>query len=295
MKKILLILMTIILISAAVVCKVIVNEETENTDPSSQPTVNNTTGKDPEKDKTMSLVVTGNSLLGAYKDGKWVNSKESESLITGKEKFAFFAISKPLGSGINAKMESFEGGNAIKIERDFNVTANNDSFYKYFIREIGISGGWNALPRVPEALSKDNVACQDSVKAVLAKKGIENSKIDIKRITRIDFDGDGNKEEVITATDYNLEAPGKAIGSYSVVIIRKFAGGSIENIIVKEQNVKEKPEYEYVFDCPLILDIDKDGVMELIIESRYGACSKIEFCKVIKGNIEVIYTTQFGA
>jgi hypothetical protein len=300
MKKFLYLLIIITFIMGTISCKTTINEDNEEKkieEISYEFMHSNVGDKVNKPDESLCIFVTNNILLGTYKDGQWINSKQSEELVKGSEKFTFYSLSKAIGSGVNAKIEKFEGGSALDIERDFNSSRSRDNFFSYFICDIGMSGVWNALPRQAKSHNTNTGYFIDVVKDILGEKGLPESKIDIKRLIGVDLEGDGTEEVVISATDYELKAltPHTDIGSYSVIILRKIINGSVKNIIIKEQYSKEKPEYKYVFDCPLILDVDNDGEMELVIESRFGAWSIIEFYKVVDNKVNLIYRTYFGA
>jgi hypothetical protein len=135
---------------------------------------------------------------------------------------------------------------------------------------------------------------------ILEENGLKDSKVDIKKVIRVDLDGDKIDEVFIVATDWdldawNISAHNSGRGSYSLIVLRKIIDSKVVNIPIKSQFSKNNPEYEYVYDVPFVLDIDNDGVMEFVTEGRVGAWSKVDFCKVDRSYIKEIYSTAFGA
>ena len=251
-----------------------------------------------QNQSSKSFFVTGNTLLAGSQDGKWISAKDSEKHITGKETFVFYSFDKKLGIGENARIERYENGTAINIKRNYTMSFSEEKFFGLYINELGLSGYWNALPRIPRIQTGNLKVYEDVIKGILQDKSLPQSRIEIKRVIRVDIEGDGTEEVLITATDWNLDSwlsSGEGKGSYSIVVLRKIINGKVKTIILRGQFAKDKPEYEYVFYTPLILDLNNDGKMEVIIEGRWHAWSKIEFYEIINDKVKQIYTTAFGA
>ena len=101
---------------------------------------------------------------------------------------------------------------------------------------IAIGGQWDALPRVPRRTNPDQVVYKEAVAEVLKKKGLKNPKIKITQVIRIDLDGDGVEEGLITADTYGdkLYRHLQKRGTYSLVLLRKVINGKVETLVIEE-------------------------------------------------------------
>ena len=67
---------------------------------------------------------------------------------------------------------------------------------------IALAAPWNALPRKPRTSDTTQQVYSDVVRDFLKTKGIEQPKVKIEDILRVDLDGDGEDEVLISATNY---------------------------------------------------------------------------------------------
>ena len=59
---------------------------------------------------------------------------------------------------------------------------------------IAISAPWNALPRKPQVTDPTQTAYVDAVREFLRTKRIDQPKVKIENIVRVDLDGDGEEK-----------------------------------------------------------------------------------------------------
>lgn len=250
--------------------------------------------KKPESD--ISIVVNRGNILGAFdlKNKKWVKAADSQNLLKGDEVFTYYSYDSVLGTGIKPKIKEDK---SIDISQDFPYSNNDDLNAKVFIYQLGISGPWNALPRVPNSSGSNLITYGKIVKDVLDKNKLSDSNISIKKSAEIDLDGDGIVEKLVSAYDYNtatwFKSQGKeGQGTYSMVVLNKVIDGKEENIVIREQYSKSKPAKECIYFAPMVLDIDNDNNMEIIVEGKNLNTSTIEIFKVDGKNAKKIYSTE---
>jgi len=170
---------------------------------------------------------------------------------------------------------------------------------------IAIAAPWNALPRKVQSLDKTQRVYVDAVRDFLRTKGIDQPKVKIDNIVRVDLDGDGEEEVLISATNYfgkedivPMRSPG---GSYSMVLLGRMVAGKVETQLVEgEFHPRAYVRKEDSFDAPnvytllAVLDLDGDGKMEIVVNSSYyeGASTTIYRCKPKK--IEKLLTVACG-
>jgi hypothetical protein len=90
---------------------------------------------------------------------------------------------------------------------------------------IALAAPWNALPRKVQIIDPTQEVYVDAVRDFLITKGIEQPKVKIDNILRVDLDSDGEEEVLISATNYfskddraSMRSPA---GSYSMVLLRR--------------------------------------------------------------------------
>jgi FG-GAP repeat protein len=171
---------------------------------------------------------------------------------------------------------------------------------------IALAAPWNALPRKPRVSDTTQPVYIDAVREFLKKKGIEQPKVKIENILRVDLDGDGEEEVLISATNYfskDERVPMRSpAGSYSMVLLRRVVAGKIQTQLVEgEFYPKAYVPSEASFNAPnaykviAVLDLDGDGKMEVVVASNYyeGEATTIYRCDPKK--IEPLLSVGCGA
>ena len=97
---------------------------------------------------------------------------------------------------------------------------------------IAIAAPWNALPRKPQVTDPTQQVYVEAARDFLKTKGIEKPEVKIDNILRVDLDGDGEEEVLISATNYfskDESVPMRSpAASYSMVLLRRVVAGKVE-------------------------------------------------------------------
>ncbi|MBC7288896.1 MAG: hypothetical protein H5T86_12840, partial [Armatimonadetes bacterium] len=133
---------------------------------------------------------------------------------------------------------------------------------------IGICGSWNALPRVPKVESTASEVYRGVARKLLTSKGFKNPKVTLKQVIRVDLEGDGQSEVLLSATspgltDIGYGVPDRFPYGYSFVLLRKIVGRSVKELLLAGEFY---PRGGYRGQAPCrywvgaVLDANGDGI-----------------------------------
>lgn len=160
---------------------------------------------------------------------------------------------------------------------------------------VGIVAGWEAAPRQPELLPLDTEVYQQAVAEFLQTQGIANPEAHLTSIQKIDLEGDGVDEVLISAarlTGLGNGLPTANAGDYSLVILRKVVN---ETVITIPLEVKLFPETVELAD-PVqynilgILDLNGNGKLEIVLEGWFYEGRFVTVYESTNQGIEAVLT-----
>ena len=250
------------------------------------------TGASPAADLHPIVEVQSGYLFGAISDGKWIKADETAKLIGDETTYRVYGLTQALGEAKGGKPKS-EGE---PCEETLAVSLSP----KPEKGVIAIAAPWNALPRKPQVTDPTQKAYVDAVRDFLKTKGIEQPKVKIESILRVDLDGDGEEEVLISATNYfskDERVPMRSpAGSYSMVLLRRVVAGKVETQLVEgEFHPKAYVRKEDSFDAPnaykviATLDLDGDGKLEVVVGSNYYEGEEITIYRCDPKKVEVYF------
>ena len=142
---------------------------------------------------------------------------------------------------------------------------------------IGISSlaNWNPAPRVPKILEPKGQIYERITREFLESKGISNPVIKNKQIIRVDLEGDGVDEVILSGRHVKSEDAdvGKTFkkGSYSFILVRKIIDGEVKSIPIGVEVYTADIQIEQWTprerEVTAILDLDGDGVLEIVVHT----------------------------
>lgn len=214
--------------------------------------------------------ISENCLLGGSAGGKWVETKDITTQLSGGERYKIYSLTGLVGESTGAKPESF--GEPCDDQMSVKMQPEQDVEKQY----IAVAANWNAQPRVPKIESVNQQVYQQAVRDVLLQHGIGQPRVNIAQVLRVDLEGDGADEVIINATNYAVGMgpyinPQTKAGDYSMILLRKIVGGKVQTILVTgefyKRNIQFSAHNEY--SVPAILDLNGDGRMEVLVHWRY--------------------------
>ena len=206
-------------------------------------------------------------LLGAGGGGKWQKMEDAARTVHGGEQYHLYSLTERLGVVKGGKPHAFE--EPCPDQQVINLAPKPKSGI------IAVAGAWNALPRIPKIQDPTQPVYQKAVADFLVSKGIRSPKVKITKIVRIDLDGDGQEEVLISATNYFTKdgsVPSNTVaGSYSCVLLRRVVGDKVETELVDGEFYPKGATFNAPnsYDISAVLDLDGDGRMEVILDTGY--------------------------
>ena len=215
------------------------------------------------------------AVMGGIIDGRWVDAAAMVPRVKGGERYT--------SPNLNISATTHTGGKLIPVEegpcQDYREVPLSPSLE--FIegdeeQKLALVASWNPRPRRPTVLSFANPTYRQVVADFLRAKGIQKPEVKITRLMRVDLEGDGQDEVILSATrhgfgDLSQITPNAAAGDYSILLVRKIVAGKLQTFALEAEVYPKGKE----FNAPNIktyrdvLDLNGDGRLEIVFSSDY--------------------------
>jgi hypothetical protein len=198
-------------------------------------------------------------LLGGSQNGKWLDPAATAKSLKGGENYLLYTDKVIAG----AYTGGVPAGGEPSCSRMQSVTLKPKPTV---LGVFAIGGTWNALPRIPQELPVSTDTYRQAIARLLQDNGIAAPEIVLTRILKIDLEGDGVDEVIISANRF-AEKTGHdvSVGDYSLVVLRKVSGNTVLTLpLVANYYLKaQKLAYPNQYTLATILDLNGDGKMEI--------------------------------
>lgn len=233
-------------------------------------------------------IVSGIYLLGGSQNGRWIDAATTAKQLTGAERYRIYTTSGQVGVGTATLSPSEE----ICADTQFIRLKPKPKAAEF----VAFSGTTNPLPRKPRLHSNNTAVYRQAVADILRAKGIANPDVRITKIVRIDLEGDGVDEVVLSATRMNASIPSVSVGDYSLVVLRKVVNGKVQTIPLAEEYHLKAIEFAApnTFTVPAIADFNGDGKLEIMLNWNYYEGSGAELYTVQGTKVTMVLSSGCG-
>lgn len=227
-------------------------------------------------------VFEGNCLMGAWRGGARLSDAEAAQRLTGGETYRVYDLNGLVGKCV---------GSAPSLASSPCAENWRVAFSPPLEGAIAIGGDWNAMPRTPKSVPSGMF--RTIVKKLARARGIVDAKMGDIEAYRIDLDGDGTEEYVVSASYFvkGVQESSRA-GEYSMAFVKR---GEEIQVVASSAYLNDGN-----FDLPVLhkiaamLDIDGDGAMELVARSRNKEGSQTTIYRVERGRIDALFFCECG-
>ena len=233
-------------------------------------------------------------LLGGTHDGKWLTWKQTHSRLRGGEAYRFFSLKGAQGESKGGKPTLSEASGLAYTIPLFDRKAEEGGGV------IGVGGGWKPRPRSASAVSAGQKVYVDAVATVLREHGLTKATPRIVRAIRADLTGTGQDSVIIEAASPGFSVS-DGIGTvkantYSFVMLRTLVNGTVKTFVLNGEFARRTgagPAQKYAISNAL--DLNGDGVLEIVIETSYYEGGGNEVYELKKGRPRLVLSAADGA
>lgn len=230
-------------------------------------------------------------LLGAAAGGRWLDAESAAPALTAGGTYRIYGLDGPAGEFPAGPAESY--GDPCP-----------DTLYVPLVEGgagVALGGGGNAMPRMPALIDPSHRVYREAAAAWLRDQGLETPMAELQQIIRVDIEGDG-VDEVLLSASYQAprgeEAiPGAQAGDYSFVLLRRLRGDKVETLGLDSAVYADaRPgDINYHHRVSAILDLNGDGIMEIVIVAGYYEGIGTGVFDLRSGKPELVLETGCGA
>ena len=232
-------------------------------------------------------------LIGGINAGKWIESIDATDSVKPGTKLPVYGVLGNVGTvgvvKLDTQNEPCEDRPIVKLRPPKMTNA-----------QIAFTANWNALPRKPKSVGKDQQTQHAGiVREFLRERGLRDPIVHISQIVSVDLDGDGLDEFVISATHYKNgdEIPEEpSANTYSFVMIERVVEGKTKAELVDGEFYPEAkgdtPPNR--FQIAALLDLNGDGKIDIVLRSAYYEGDEISVYEYQPTSIKKVLSVGCG-
>jgi FG-GAP repeat len=232
-------------------------------------------------------------LFGATADGKWMKTEQAAKALKAEITYRIYGLTQSFGEAKGDKPKPSEEDVCSDV-----LTVSLSPRPENGV--IALAAPWNALPRKPRVMDTTQQVYVEAVRDFLKTKGIEEPKVKIDNIIRVDLGRSVNQRNELLRKGRGRadEIYGWQLFDGVVAAGRLWKGGNTtggRRIYPKAYNDDERFNAPNAYKVIAVLDLDGDGKMEVVVASNYyeGEATTIYRCNPKK--IEELLSVSCGA
>lgn len=233
-------------------------------------------------------------VVGGWDGRNWVDDKAWHGRVRGREAYRFYGGAATAGEAVGKKTVLSEASGQSWIVNLNRAPSTAEEC-------MGLTGRWNAMPRRFRELDPDSAVYRAAATGMLRMKGLAGAPVKVTRAVSVDLDGDGTEEALISVTCPRLlDKTGEAMTAakstdYSFVLLRHTSGGRYVTDLLAGQFKPGKNDTPLVFDIAPPLDLNGDGLMEIVVRSRYYEGGGVRVFELKNGRPRQVLSASDGA
>ncbi|MDP2046987.1 MAG: hypothetical protein Q8L00_12345 [Deltaproteobacteria bacterium] len=236
-------------------------------------------------------------LLGGSAGGQWVKPETAAGLIPGGESYRLYTLTGEAGASVGGKPAKGEDACVDTLYVTLApYPAGRGSL-------VAVAGPWNAMPRRPTIANLEAQIYKDAAAEILKSKGIANPNVHLTQVIRVDLDGDGEDELLVSATNYAKPESGAGLtpdaraGDYSLVFLRQVVQGKVVTRIITAEYYPKAKKFTGPAEHRIIgvLDLNGDGRLEVVLSGRYYEGDWVEAYRIEGAKITKLFNMGCGA
>lgn len=235
-------------------------------------------------------------LLGGSAGGQWLKPEVAAGLIPGGESYRLYTLTGEAGASVGGKPAKGEDACVDTLYVTLApYPAGRGSL-------VAVAGPWNAMPRRPTIADLEAQIYKDAAAEILKSKGIANPNVHLTQVIRVDLDGNGEEEVLVSATNYARFThggltPDARAGDYSLVFLRRVVQGKVVTRIITGEYYPRAKKFTGPAEHRIIgvLDLNGDGRLEVVLSGRYYEGDWVEAYRIEGAKITKLFNMGCGA
>jgi len=217
--------------------------------------------------------------LGGASNGFWMEADMAKDNVSSSTTFKTYTLDGPTGQApVKAKLVPGSEPCPETIRLDF---ASDDAHSKPV---LAVSCPWNPAPRKVKIGDPTNKTYQKAAAVVLKAAGVTGMRVRVNQILRVDLDGDGEEEVIVSANTFPTAFPEKGgpktgpvppsakDGFHSLVFVRRLVGDVVQTTVLVQEIARPKKGHAAMpvtNEVIAVLDLNGDGRLEVVTYGRY--------------------------
>ncbi len=234
-------------------------------------------------------VVRDGILIGGWRGGAWASPAAMAKSLKGGERYSVQGLAGPRTVATGAAPTVEQPGEFLHVA--LSPEARDGA--------VALAAPWLAATRPVTAQDRSQSVYQQAAAAVLAGKGLKNAPVHLTQLLRVDLEGNGTDEVLISATTARegYPRPDIKVGDYSFVALRRVEGRQVRTLLLDGEFHRRAAEFAapHAYEVAGVLDLDGDGQLEILVGWRYYEGAGTTVYKLTGGKLAKILEGGAGA